>query len=138
MTDLFKDIIPSILQNKKYVLDNEKDYNAYVVNKALSQHYDTVLQANQMNLLPNLSGTMQYHYLLNKVRGYKRPYQKWVKRETTEDLEAIKEYYGYSNDKARDVMVLLNDAQKQEIKKRLYKGGTNDSKPRRLRGSEVT
>ena len=138
MSDLFKDIIPSILQNKKNVLDNEKDYNAYVVNKALSFHYDAVLQANQMNLLPNLSGAMQYQYLLNKVRGYKRPYQKWVKRETTEDLEAVKEYYDYSNDKARDVMVLLNDAQKEEIKKRLYKGGTNDSKPRRLRGSEST
>jgi Bacteriophage clamp loader A subunit len=138
VSDLFKDILPSILQNKKYVLDNEKDYNAYVVNKALSFHYDTVLQCNQMNLYPNLPANMQYQYLLNKVRGYKRPYQKWVKRETTEDLGAIKEYYGYSDDKAKDVIVLLNDAQLEEIKKRLYKGGTNDSKPRRLRGGETT
>jgi hypothetical protein len=105
-----------------------------VVNKALSFYYDTVLQANQMNLYPNLTGPMQYQYLLNKVRGYKRPYQKWVKREKTEDLEAIKEYYSYSNDKAKDVVVLLNDAQIEEIRKRIHKGGTNDSKPRRLRG----
>ena len=134
MSDLFKDIIPSILQTKKNVLEDEKDYNAYVINKALSFHYDCILQANEMNQYPNLPNLLQYHYLLNKVRGYKRPYQKWVKRETTEDLDAIKEYYDYSNDKARDVMVLLNDAQLEEIKKRLYKGGTNDSKPRRLRG----
>ena len=134
MSDLFKDIIPSILQNKKDVLEDPKDYNAYVVNKALSFYYDTVLQANQMNLHPNLPGVMQYHYLLNKVRGYKRPYEKWVKREKTEDLEAVKEYYGYSNDKAKDVVVLLNDAQLEEIRKRIHKGGTNDSKPRRLRG----
>ena len=138
MSDLFKDIIPSILQTKKNVLENEKDYNAYVINKALSFHYDCVLQANEMNQYPNLPNLLQYHYLLNKVRGYKRPYQKWVKRETTEDLDAIKEYYDYSNDKARDVMVLLNDAQLEEIKKRLYKGGTNDSKPRRLRGGKTT
>ena len=138
MADLFKDIIPSILQTKKNVLEDEKDYNAYVINKALSFHYDCVLQANEMNQYPNLPNLLQYHYLLNKVRGYKRPYQKWVKRETTEDLDAIKEYYDYSNDKARDVMVLLNDAQLEEIKKRLYKGGTNDSKPRRLRGGKTT
>ena len=138
MSDLFKDIIPSILQTKKNVLEDEKDYNAYVINKALSFHYDCVLQANEMNQYPNLPNLLQYHYLLNKVRGYKRPYQKWVKRETTEDLDAIKEYYDYSNDKARDVMVLLNDAQLKEIKKRLYKGGTNDSKPGRLRGGKTT
>ena len=138
MSDLFKDIIPSILQHKRPVLEEQKDYNAYVINKALSFHYDCVLQANEMNQYPNLPNLLQYHYLLNKVRGYKRPYQKWVKRETTEDLDAIKEYYDYSNDKARDVMVLLNDAQLEEIKKRLYKGGTNDSKPRRLRGGKTT
>ena len=91
MSDLFKDIIPSILQTKKNVLEDEKDYSAFVVNKALSFHYDCVLQANEMNQYPNLPNLLQYHYLLNKVRGYKRPYQKWVKRETTEDLDAIKE-----------------------------------------------
>ena len=135
MSDLFKDIIPSILQNKRPVLEDPKDYNAYVVNKALSFYYDTVLQCNQMNLNANLPGTMQYHYLLNKIRGYKRPYQKWVKREKLDDLEAVKEYYGYSGAKAKDVMVLLSDAQLEEIRKRIYKGGTDDSKPRRLRGS---
>jgi hypothetical protein len=138
MSDLFKDILPSILQHKKPVLEDPKDYNAFVVNKALSFHYDCVLQANQMNLYPGLPGTLQYQYLLNKVRGYKRPYQKWVKRETTDDLEAVKEYYGYSDAKAKEVMVLLNDAQLEEIRKRLYKGGTDDSKPRRLRGGKTT
>lgn len=138
MSDLFKDIIPSILQTKKDVLDNEKDYNAFVVNKALSFHYDCILQVNQLNIYPNLPGTLQYHYLLNKIRGYKRPYQKWVKREKTDDLEAVKEYYGYSDAKAKDVMVLLNDAQLEEIRKRIYKGGTDDSKPRRLRGGKIT
>jgi len=135
MADLFKEIIPSILQNKHNVLEDEKDYNAYVVNRALSFHYDCILQANEMNRFPSLSGTMQYQYLLNSIRGYKRPFRPWQKRETIEDLEIVKEYYGYSNEKAKEALVLLKDADMQEIKKKLHKGGTNDSKPRRLRGS---
>ena len=63
MSDLFKDIIPSILQTKKNVLENPKDYNAFVVNRALSFHYDAALQANEMNKLPGLPADMQYHYL---------------------------------------------------------------------------
>lgn len=133
MADLFKDIIPSILQNKQNVLEDEKDYNGYIINRALSFHYDCVMQANEMNKFPGASSSMQYSFLLNSVRGYKRPFRKWEKRETIEDLEAIREYYNYSYDKAKDVMVLLNDAQKQRIKKELDKGGNNDSKPRRIR-----
>ena len=137
MTDLFKDIIPSILQTKKNVLEEEKDYNAFVINKVLSFHYDCVLQANQMNLYPNLPGTMQYHYLLNSIRGYKRPFRPWQKRETIEDLEIVKEYFNYSNEKAKEALVLVNEADMQEIKNKLHKGGTNDSKPRRVRGGKT-
>jgi hypothetical protein len=137
LTDLFKDIIPSILQTKKNVLEEEKDYNAFVINKALSFHYDCVLQANQMNLYPNLPGTMQYHYLLNSIRGYKRPFRPWQKRETIEDLEIVKEYFNYSNEKAKEALVLVNEADMQEIKNKLHKGGTNDSKPRRVRGGKT-
>ena len=135
MTDLFKDIIPSILQNKKDVLEDEKDYHAFVVNRALSFHYDCIIPANEMNKNPGLPGSMQYRYLLNTVRGYKRPFRKWEKRETIDDLEAVKEYYNYSNEKAREALVLLNTTQLETIRKAIDKGGTNDSKPRRVRGS---
>lgn len=135
MNDLFKDIIPSILHKKDVILDNEKDYVPFVVNRALSFHFDCALQANQMNLYPGLSGAMQYQYLLNSIRGYKRPFRKWEKRETLEDLEAVKEYFNYSNEKAKDALVLLDATQLEEIKKAIHKGGTNDSKPRRVRGS---
>ena len=135
MTDLFKDIIPSILQNKKDVLEDEKDYHAFVVNRALSFHYDCIIPANEMNKNPGLPGSMQYRYLLNTVRGYKRPFRKWEKRETIDDLDAVKEYYNYSNEKAREALVLLNATQIETIRKAIDKGGTNDSKPRRVRGS---
>ena len=134
MADLFKDVIPSILQTKKDVIETDKDYTAFVVNRALSFHYDCVLQANEMNQYPNLPGTLQYHYLLNSIRGYKRPFRPWQKRETIENLETVKEYFGYSNEKAKEVLVLLNADQIEEIKKKIHKGGTNDSRPKRVRG----
>ena len=133
--DVFRDLIPSILQTKKNVLEEEKKYPAFVVNRAISFHYDCVMQANEMNRFPNLPGTLQYQYLLNTIRGYKRPFRKWEKRETIDDLEAVKEYYNYSNEKAKEVLVLLDATQLEEIRKAINKGGTNDSKPRRVRGS---
>ena len=126
MTDLFKDIIPSILQTKKPCLENDKDYVPYVVNKALSQHMDCVMYANQMNSLPNTDKSMQYSYLLNTVRPYRRPYQKWLKKEKLEDLEVIKEYYKYSNEKATVVMTLLSAEQIDDLRKRIHKGGLNN------------
>ena len=134
MTDLFKDIIPSILQTKKNVVENEKDYVPFVVNKALSFHYDCVLFANEMNRVPNTDGILQYHFYLNTIRGYKRTFQKWQKREKIEDLEAIKEYYKYSNDKAKEALLVLSDAQMDDIRRKLNKGGLNDKSKRTHRG----
>ena len=139
--DLFRDILPSILQTKKDLTKEEgfdKSYTGFVVNRAISFHYDCIMQANEMNRYPGLSPDMQYQFLLNTIRGYKRPYRQWQKRETIQDLEAVKEYYGYSNEKARDVMGLLNTDQLEEIKKRIDKGGTYDSKPKRVRGGKAS
>jgi hypothetical protein len=125
--DLFKDIIPSIQQTKKVVItaENERDYVPFVVNRSISFHLDMVMPANQMNLQPSTDSLLQYHYLLNTVRAYKRPFQKWQKRETVENLDAIKEYYNYSNEKAKEALSILSNAQIEEIKKNLNKGGLN-------------
>ena len=132
--DLFKDIIPSILQTKRPVITegNEGDYVPFVVNKALSFHQDCILRANEMNKVPSTDRLLQFHYLLNTIRGYKRPFQKWQKKETIEDLEAIKEYYKYSNDKAKEALMVLSDDQINEIRKRLDKGGLKNDKPKRI------
>lgn len=127
MTDLFKDILPSIQQTKKIVItqENERDYVPFVVNRSISFHMDMVMPANQMNLQPSTDNLLQYHYLLNTVRAYKRPFQKWQKREIIENLEAVKEYFGYSNEKAKEALTILSNAQIEEIKKSLNKGGLN-------------
>ena len=134
MADLFKEIVPAILQTKKDVLDNEKDYNGFVINKALSFHMDCILQANQMNMLPNLDPKLQFHYLLNSVRGYKRPYQKWLKRETVDNLDLVKEHFGYSNEKAKEALSILSNEQLDEIRRIQDKGGSNVRNKRSDRG----
>lgn len=138
MPDLFKDVIPSIQHTKKKVItsENEKEYVPYVINKSLSFHLDMVMQANQMNLVPSTDGLLQYHYLLNTVRSYKRPFQKWQKRQDDDNLEVIKEAYNYSNEKAKDALTVLTNDQLEEIKKTLNKGGPN-AKLRRFNRGET-
>ena len=130
MPDLFKEIIPSILQTKKNVLHDDidvKDYKAFVVNRALSYHLDCVLYVNEMNLYPGTDADMQYQYFLNTIRPMKRKYQPWQKTSADKDLECIKEYFGYSNSKAKEALDILNDEQIAEIKARTNKGGVNKS-----------
>ena len=123
MADLFKEIIPSILQTKKDVLDEEKDYKPFLVNRSLSYHMDCIMYANQMNLNSNLDSKLQYQYLLNTVRPMKRKFQPWQKTSAVKDLECVKEYYGYSNEKAKEALRILTDEQITFIKEKLEKGG---------------
>jgi hypothetical protein len=130
MPDLFKDIIPSILQTKKNVLQDEidvKDYTPFVVNRALSYHMDCILYANELNLYPEMDKDLQYQYLLNTIRSMKRKFQPWQKASADKDLECVKEYFGYSNQKAKEALRILNDEQIAEIKANTIKGGVNKS-----------
>lgn len=129
--DLFKEIIPSILVTKKDVLVDEKDYVPFIVNKAVGAHYDCVLYANQMNMSPHLDKRLQYDYLRHSTRGYKRPFQPWIKRETPEAISALVEFYKYSHEKAREALKLLSDDQLSSIIKRIEKGGMSNAKSRR-------
>lgn len=102
--------------------DNEKNYNSFVVNRTLSYFPDTVAIANEMNRYHQIDEKLQYHFLLNIVRKRKR-FSKWVKPEIENDIEMVKEYYGYSNDKARQVLPLLSAEQLKTIKNKVDKGG---------------
>jgi hypothetical protein len=126
MPDLFKEIIPSILQTGKSVLHDEtayKDYAPFVVNRALSYHMDCVLHVNEVNKIPNVDKDMQYQYLLNTIRPMKRKFAPWQKANKDKDIECVKLYFGYSDQKARDALLILTDEQIAEIRKRTDKGG---------------
>jgi len=101
---------------------SEKSYNAFMVNRSLSYHYDTVLLANEMNQRSFLDKKLQFDFLINTVRKKKR-FAKWAKPISSDDLEVVKEYYGYSNEKARQVLPLLNSDQMGQLTQRMYKGG---------------
>jgi hypothetical protein len=124
MADLFKEIIPSILQTKKYVLDEEKDYKGFLVNRSLSYHMDCILYANQMNMNPSIPPKLQYQYLLNTIRPMKnRKFQPWQKQATVKELDCVKEYFGYSDVKAKEALRILSAEQIAFIKEKLDKGG---------------
>lgn len=135
MTDIFRDILPSIMKTKqKCVLAQENEYVPFLVNRALSFHYDCALLANEMNKLPGLDQNLQYDYLLNTVRAYRRPFKGWIKKETIENLAVIQEYYQCSSEKAKEIISILSPQQIEELKKRIYKGGVNDKHKRTNRG----
>jgi len=123
--DLFKDLLPGILQKKNYILneDNEKEYKPYIVNMALSQHTDCVLYVNEMNQYPSLDNKMQYDFYYYALRAQKRPYQKWFKSTESKDLLNVKEYFGFSSEKAKEALRILTTEQLGHIAKIVDKGG---------------
>ena len=124
--DLFKEIIPSLLQNNDYQLtteDDEKNYNPFVVNKVLSGYIDTVYLSNMMNLSSHLDKKMQYDFFFHSIKKYKRKYSKWLKSKEVENINIIKEYYNISLNKAKEVLLILSEEQITELKSRLDKGG---------------
>jgi hypothetical protein len=119
------DFITAICDSKKELITDditEKAYNPFMVNRSLSYHYDTVLLANEMNQRAFLDKKLQFDFLINTVRKKKR-FAKWAKPISSDDLEVVKSYYGYSNEKARKVLPLLSDDQMGQLKQRIFKGG---------------
>jgi hypothetical protein len=100
----------------------EKGYSPFMVNRGLSYFNDTVLFANEMNKYHHLDHRLQFDFLINIIRKRKR-FSKWSKPEIASDVEVVKEYYGYSNEKARQALSLLTSEQINELRKKVYKGG---------------
>ena len=109
---------------KNIMIDDitEKAYAAYMVNRQLSYFPDTVLAANEMNRNHHLDNRLQFDFFINIIRKRKR-FSKWYKPETISDLDAVKKYYGYSNEKARQVLTLLSPEHINELKRKVTTGG---------------
>lgn len=94
----------------------EKDYQPFLVNRALSFSPDTVLYANMMNQCPNVDKKLQYDYLFASVRRRKR-YDKWIKREEDELVPLVAGIYGVSQKKATEYLTMLTKEQREELKR---------------------
>ncbi len=120
------DFVKEILQGKKQLIVDdltEKEYNPFIINRSLSYHKDCVLYANEMNRRHFVDKKLQNALLLNTVRSQKRPFAKWVKAEKSDDLECIKQVYGFSDSKAREALRLLSKDQIQQLKEQTDTGG---------------
>lgn len=104
----------------------EKQYPAFMVNRGLSMFADTLMYANEMNTNHHIDNKLQYEYLINIVRPKKR-FSKWVKKIANDDVEAVKQYFDYNDEKAIAATSLLSEDQIKIIKDKLSKGGNNGS-----------
>ena len=123
-----KDYLNAINFNKKNLMDSEdtlwqKKYPSFIVNKILSGFQDCVMLVNEMNRNHFVDKDMQFHFLLNSIRSKKR-FSPFLRASKLKDIECVKEYYGYSNDKAKSALDILTRDQIKLIKEKLFKGGT--------------
>ena len=123
-----KDYLNAINFNKKNLMDSEdtlwqKKYPSFIVNKILSGFQDCIMFVNEMNRNHFVDKGMQFHFLLNSIRSKKR-FSPFLRANKLKDIECVKEYYGYSNDKAKSALDILTRDQIKLIKEKLFKGGT--------------
>ena len=121
------DYAKAINESKDQLMDSpdemwEKKYTPFIVNKAVYPFPDTVLLVNEMNQCHYLDNRLQFDFLLNSIRPRKR-YAPWLKASKIDNLELVKEYFGYSDQKARDALKILSDDDLEYIQDKLNKGG---------------
>ena len=119
------EFVKAISYSKKNIMIDdliEQEYNSFIINRALSYYPDTILYANEMNKNHHLDGRLQFDFFINIIKKRKR-FSPWLKASEIENLDVIKEYYGYSDEKAKSVLSLFNNKQIENLKRRIYKGG---------------
>jgi|688.fasta_scaffold00658_26 hypothetical protein len=128
------DFLTAINYSKEPILDgdnnpSEREYAPYIINHSLSYFPDTIMQCNQMNSIPGIQKKMHFDYLRLSVRQRKR-YSKWLKDEhgMMELLDMLKEVYGYSYKRSKEVLDLLSPEDIEELKKQTYRGGSSRQK----------
>ena len=123
-----KEYLNAINFTKKNLMESDdelwkKKYPAFIVNKLLSAFSDTIMLVNEMNRNHFIDKDMQFQFLLNSIRTKKR-YSPFLRASKLKEIECVKEYYGYSNDKAKSALDILTKDEIKLIKEKLYKGGT--------------
>ena len=127
-----KDYLNAINHTKERLMDTEdeeweKKYPPFIVNKCLAPFQDTILLVNEMNQYPNVDKKLQFDFFINSLRPRKR-FTPWVKANKLDDIEYVKEFYGYNNEKAKVALTILNDDQIATIKQKLNKGGKQNGR----------
>ena len=121
-----KDWLNTINSSKKNLIDEdpllESKYPTFIVNKCMAGHLDAIMFANEMNISSHLDKKLQYDFYLNTLRSKKR-FSPWIRKEELKNIDLIKSYYGYSTEKAKQVLPLLTEKQLKFISEKLDTGG---------------
>ena len=120
------DFLKSVNQSKINIMDKdtltEGEYIPFVMNRTLSYFVDTVMYANEINTKSHVDNKLQYDFLLNSLRKKKR-FSPWLRQDKVKDLDYVKRYYGYSNEKAKQALKILTEEQLNFIKSKFETGG---------------
>ena len=121
-----KDWLNSINQTKSNIMDTNpdsvKDYVPYIINKCFSGHIDSLMFSNEMNINHHIDKKLQYDFFINILRTKKR-FSPWLRKDTIKDLDYVKRYYGYNNEKAQQALRILTKEQINFIKSKFETGG---------------
>ena len=124
MADL-KEYLNAINHTKENLMEdsfNERKYPAWVVNRALYAHSDMIFLVNEMNINNHLDSKLQFDFLLKSSRPRKR-FAPWLKTSKIDNLDLVKEYFGYSDQKAQEALTILSDEDLEYIRSKMNKGG---------------
>lgn len=123
------DFLKDLSEKKADILDesNESLYSPWIVNRFLSMDATTVMYANEMNTRNFLPKRLQYDYYLKSIKKNRR-FFKYVKENEQENLDVVREYFGYSKNKAKEVISILSEADITYMKTKLNKGGHHAKK----------
>ena len=104
--------ISSVSDTKVNMLTDDpetiKDYNPFITNRGFGYFPDTVLYANELNMLPNMPKEAQYLYYLGSLRKRKR-FSKWHKLEKDLDQELIQNTYNCRPEVAKQYKKILTE-----------------------------
>lgn len=117
--------VSNVGMGKEYIFSEEKakDYIPYLINRSFSSFIDTVLYAQDMNENWHIDKDLQYDYMYHSIRKKWRGKTLWLKRKDDKNIEALMEFYGYSRQRAREVLNLHNESELKLIVNSLKKGG---------------
>ena len=76
-----------------------------------------------MNLNGHLDKDLQYQFYLNSIRKG-RDSLRGLRKDKIKNLDVVKSYYGYSNEKAIQALKILSKEQLNYIKAKIDVGGT--------------
>ena len=119
------DIVNDLSQHKKNLsndIEFDKAYVPWIINKAFSNYYDTILYANEINTYGMQDKELQHDYYFYSIKPKKR-WSKWNKKVNLENIELIQKFYNVNINKAKEIAAILSDEDFEMLKKKNNKGG---------------